>query len=104
MPILSVLSPRLEQCHAKFTMQQHRDEDDETITKPPERERETERECLPPFRYGRQKEGRSEGHCKQCCQMAKFDPFLSLDCARLEGGGAQGTIQGKEGIKFCNVA
>ena len=23
------------------------------------------------------------------CQMAKFDPFLSLDCARLEGVGAQ---------------
>ena len=21
------------------------------------------------------------------CQMAKFDPFLSLDCARVEGGG-----------------
>ena len=25
----------------------------------------------------------------QCCQMAKFDPFLSLDCARVEGLGAQ---------------
>ena len=25
----------------------------------------------------------------QCCQMAKFDPFLSLDCARVEGVGAQ---------------
>ena len=24
-----------------------------------------------------------------CCQMAKFDPFLSLDCARVEGVGAQ---------------
>ena len=23
----------------------------------------------------------------QGCQMAKFDPFLSLDCARVEGGG-----------------
>ena len=23
------------------------------------------------------------------CQMAKFDPFLSLDCARVEGVGAQ---------------
>ena len=29
-------------------------------------------------------------------QMAKFDPFLSLDCARVEGVGAQGM----EGIKF----
>ena len=28
-------------------------------------------------------------HPKQGCQMAKFDPFLSLDCARLEGVGAQ---------------
>ena len=40
---------------------------------------------------------------------AKFDPFLSLDCARVEGLGAQGggrgsAIQGKEGIKFCCVA
>ena len=24
---------------------------------------------------------------KQCCQMAKFDPFLSLDCAGVEGVG-----------------
>ena len=24
-----------------------------------------------------------------CCQMAKFDPFLSLDCARAEGVGDQ---------------
>ena len=27
--------------------------------------------------------------CSQGCQMAKFDPFLSLDCARVEGVGAQ---------------
>ena len=38
----------------------------------------------------------------QCYQMTKFDPFLSLDCARVEGVGAQS--QGKEGIKFCSVA
>ena len=25
----------------------------------------------------------------QRCQMAKFDPFLSLDCARVKGVGAQ---------------
>ena len=31
---------------------------------------------------------------------AKFDPFLSLDCGRVEGVGAQG----KEGIKFCHLA
>ena len=36
----------------------------------------------------------SQGHNKaygrtQGCQMAKFDPFLSLDCARVEGVGAQ---------------
>ena len=30
-----------------------------------------------------------EGVPSQCCQMAKFDPFLSLDCARVEGVGAQ---------------
>ena len=27
--------------------------------------------------------------CHHGCQMAKFDPFLSLDCARVEGVGAQ---------------
>ena len=27
--------------------------------------------------------------CAQGFQMAKFDPFLSLDCARVEGVGAQ---------------
>ena len=31
----------------------------------------------------------SEGGNQQGCQMAKFDPFLSLDCARVEGVGAQ---------------
>ena len=29
----------------------------------------------------------------QGCQMAKFDPFLSLDCARVEGVWAQGRDQ-----------
>ena len=28
-------------------------------------------------------------HARHGCQMAKFDPFLSLDCARVEGVGAQ---------------
>ena len=36
--------------------------------------------------------------------VAKCDPFLSLDCARVEGGVCGGAIQGKEGIKFCSVA
>ena len=36
---------------------------------------------------------------RQGCQMVKFDPFLTLDCARLEGA-----IQGKEGIKFYHLA
>ena len=27
---------------------------------------------------------------RQGCQMAKFDPLLSLDCARVDGVGAQG--------------
>ena len=26
---------------------------------------------------------------EQCCQIAKFDPFLSLDFTRVEGVGAQ---------------
>ena len=38
----------------------------------------------------------------QCCQIAKFDPFLSLVCA--PGWRAWGAIQGKEGIKFCSIA
>ena len=42
------------------------------------------------------------GPCGQGCQMAKFDPFLSVDCAGVEGEG--GSIQGKEVIKFCSVA
>ena len=40
-----------------------------------------------------------QGHT-QGCQMAKFDPFLSLDCARVEGVGAQS----KEGRKGSNFA
>ena len=27
--------------------------------------------------------------CRYGCQMTKFDPFLSLDCVRVEGVGAQ---------------
>ena len=34
----------------------------------------------------------------QCCQMANFDPFLSLDCAGLEG--ERKAIHGNEGIKL----
>ena len=34
---------------------------------------------------------------------AKFDPFLSLDCAPTPSTLGQ-AIQGKEGIKFCNLA
>ena len=33
--------------------------------------------------------GRAGADPRQGCQMAKFDPFLSLDCARVEGVGAQ---------------
>ena len=35
----------------------------------------------------------------QCCQMAKFDPFLSLDCARVEGVGAQS--KERKGLNFA---
>ena len=31
----------------------------------------------------------SHGSLNQGCQMAKFDPFPSLDCARVEGVGLQ---------------
>ena len=30
-----------------------------------------------------------QNKANQGCQMAKFDPFLSLDCGRVEGAGAQ---------------
>ena len=35
---------------------------------------------------------------------AKFDPFLSLDCAPTPSSPHPGAIQGKEGIKFCHLA
>ena len=35
----------------------------------------------------------------QGCQMAKFDPFLSLDCHREEGMGAQ--LQERKGSNFA---
>ena len=47
---------------------------------------------------GKKKERRKEctngdsgtvGFGRQGCQMAKFDPLLSLDCARVEGMGTQ---------------
>ena len=37
----------------------------------------------------RRRERPSSHWSLQGCQMAKFDPFLSLDCARVEGVGAQ---------------
>ena len=53
--------------------------------------------CIPPKAP---KPSERETGSKQGCKMAKFEPFLSLDCARVESGGA---IQGKEGIKFCSI-
>ena len=35
-----------------------------------------------------------KGEKEQCCQLAKFDPLISLDCARVEGGWR----------KFCSAA
>ena len=53
------------------------------------------------FRSRRWKEGVAPAH-NQGCQVAKIDPFLPLDCARVKGVGAQS--KGKEGINFCSVA
>ena len=39
----------------------------------------------------------------QCCQMAKFDPFLSLDCVRVEGGG-RNPRKGRDQILQRSVA
>ena len=38
---------------------------------------------------GKARERERERERGQGCQMAKFDPFLSLDCARVEGVGAE---------------
>ena len=35
----------------------------------------------------------------QGCQMAKCDPFLSLDCARVEGEGAQPQSKERKGSR-----
>ena len=40
---------------------------------------------------------------RQGCQMAKFDPFLSLDWARVEGVGAQ-SKERKGSNMYCSVA
>ena len=37
----------------------------------------------------------------QGCQMAKFDPFFSLDCARVEGVGAQSKGRKEKGSNFA---
>ena len=39
----------------------------------------------------------------QCCQMAKFDPFLSLDCAGMEGVG-RNPRKGRDQILQRSVA
>ena len=54
------------------------------------------------FHYSRFTAARRPSFGVHGCQMAKFDPFLSLDCTRVEGVG--GAIQGKEGIKISSVA
>ena len=41
--------------------------------------------------------------CVQGCQMAKFDPFLSLDCARVEGVG-RNPRKGRDQILQRSVA
>ena len=39
----------------------------------------------------------------ECCQMAKFDPFLSLDCAGF-GGGGRNQRKGRDHILQRSVA
>ena len=51
-----------------------------------ERKKEEKASFLP--QITRKKVSHERAHY-QGCQMAKFDPFLSLDCARVEGMGAQ---------------
>ena len=43
------------------------------------------------------------GDSDQGCQMAKFDPFLSLDCARVEGVG-RNPMKGRDQILQRSVA
>ena len=42
-------------------------------------------------------------HAIQCCQMAKFDLFLSMDSARVKGVGAQ-SKEGRDQILQRSVA
>ena len=44
-----------------------------------------------------------ELHCEQGCQMAKFDPFLSLDCARV-GAWGRNPRKGRDQISQRSVA
>ena len=44
-----------------------------------------------------------EQTCRQGCKMAKFDPFLSLDCARVEGR-AHNPRKGRDQILQRSVA
>ena len=46
---------------------------------------------------------RRSSDCQQGCQTAKFDPFLSLDCARVEGGG-RNPRKGRDQILQRSVA
>ena len=39
--------------------------------------------------------------CEQGCQMAKFDPFLSLDCARVEGVARGAQSKERKGSNFA---
>ena len=45
----------------------------------------------------------SQADLAQCCQMAKVDPFLSLDCARVEGVG-RNARKGRDQILQCSIA
>ena len=48
-------------------------------------------------------EGGSRRPAAQGCQMAKFDPYLSLDCARVEGVG-RNPRKGRDQILQRSVA
>ena len=72
----------------KWPERTNRGKNRKTTKKPPNcrSNRDYENEC--PF-CGHRRRRRSNGQGGQGCKMAKFDPFLSLDCARVEGVGAQ---------------
>ena len=65
--------------------------------------RESERTYRQSFPEARVQDRKEGGRKNQGCHMAKFDPFISLYCARMEGGG-RNPRKGRHNILQRSVA